>query len=112
MTSPLDSNRYNVFTTDQFEHLWRDAVDGGVIASEVGSSQLESLISFLSNDPYYFPSMETVGEPVDIRRLDFMPDANPMVEIWYSVVEDDRAVHLISVELIYPAQQTLPGFGL
>jgi hypothetical protein len=110
MTSRLDSRRYRVFTTEQFEDLWQDAVDLGVIAAEVGPHQLEQLIYFLSNDPYYFAPMETVGEPVDMRRVNFMPDANPSVEIWYSLVEDDRAVFLISVELIYPAQPSLPGF--
>lgn len=110
MTSRLDSRRYRVFTTEQFEALWQDAVDLGVIAAEVGHNQLERLISFLSYDPYYFAPMETAGEPVDMRRVDFMPDANPRVEIWYSVVEDDRAAFLMSVELISPAQQSLPGF--
>ncbi len=112
MTSRRADSRYNIFTTEQFENLWQSAVDGGAIDAGVGFSQLGSLIAYLSNDPYYFSSTDTVGEFVDIRRVDFMPDANPRVEIWYSVVEDDRAVYLISVELIYPAQQAFPGFHL
>ena len=105
-----DSSHYNVFTTEQFENLWQSAVSLGVIDAAVGQSQLDSLISFLSVDPCHFRPVDTVGEFVDMRQVDFMPDANPSVEIWYSVVEDDKAVHLVSVELIYPAQPGLPGF--
>lgn len=110
MTSRPGSNRYEVFTTEQFENLWQNAVDIGVIDAAVGQSQLDNLIMFLSVDPYQIRPVDTVGEFVDMRRVDFMPDASPTVEIWYSVVEDDRAVHLVSVELIYPAQPGLPGF--
>ena len=110
MTSLHDNSRYNVFTTEQFERLWENAVDVGVIDAAVGKIQLDGLISLLAIGPYDFRSEDTIGEFVDIRRVDFMPDANPSVEIWYSVVEDDRAVYLVSVELIYPAQQRFPGF--
>ena len=110
MTLHRERNRYNVFTTEQFEELWRRSIGSGVIDAAVGQNRLDSLISFLSVDPYRFPSFDTVGEFVDMRYVNFMPNASPAVEIWYSVVEDDKAVILISVELNYPAQSSLPGF--
>ena len=110
MMSHHESSRYNVYTTQQFEELWSHAVDLGVIDAAVDESQLDGLISFLSVDPCHFRPVDTVGEFVDVRRIGFMPSANPTVEVWYSVVEDDKAVILISVELIYPAQPGLPGF--
>lgn len=112
MTSHLDMGRYNVFTTTQFEDLWQRALSNGFIDPLVGSSQLEELISFLSADPYYFPLIDTAGEPVDLRRLNFISGGPTRVEIWYSVVEDDKAVYLVTVEVILPAQQTFPGFGV
>lgn len=55
------SPRYKVFTTEQFEGLWRRAINAGVVDEPVGASQLNGLIAFLSVDPYYYPLLEAAG---------------------------------------------------
>lgn len=102
--------RHKVFITDQFERLWRRAINAGVVDEPVGASQLDGLIELLSVDPYYFPLLEAAGEAIDLRRVDFMPGTTTRVEIWYSIVEDDRSVYLVSAEICYPPQLGLPGF--
>jgi len=70
--------------------------------------RLESLVAFLSIDARYFDLLDAPGESVDLRWLPFISTGNVRVEIWYSVVEDDLAVYLESVEIIRPPQQTPP----
>ena len=102
--------RYKVFITEQFETLWRQAIDAGVVDAAVGASQLDGLIAFLAADPYYYRLLEATGEAINLRWLDFMPGTTTRVEIWYEIVEDDRSVYLVSVEIYYPPQLGLPGF--
>lgn len=109
MTSHHNIIRYRIITTEQFEELWQRAIDAGVIDAEVGLSQLDSLSAFLAVDPYYFPLIDAAGEAIDMRSMVFMPGTT-RVEIWYSIVEDDRSVYLVSVEIYYPPQLGLPGF--
>ncbi len=104
------SPRYRVFTTEQFEELWRRAIDAGIVDALVGASQLNGLIAFLSVDPYHYPLLEAAGEAINLRWLDFMPGTTTRVEIWYEIVEDYRSVYLVSVEIYYPPQLGLPGF--
>lgn len=102
--------RYKVFITEQFERLWRQAIDAGAVDAAVGASQLDGLIAFLSADPYCYPLLEATGETIDLRWLVFMHGTTTRVEIWYSIVEDDRSVYLVSVEIYYPPQLGMPGF--
>lgn len=102
---------YGVLTTEQFDELWQRGIDAGVIDAAVGESQLNHLIRFLSVNPYYYSLLDAAGEAVAYRRLNFMPGVTTGVEIWYSIVEDDRLVYLESVEIHYPLQRGRPGFA-
>ena len=82
------------------------------IQFSVAESLLQGLAHFLSLNPYYFPLLETNGELIGLRWVDFIPGSSVRVEIWYSAVEDDLTGYLESVEVIYPPQPSLPGFGL
>lgn len=104
------SRRYTVLTTAQFDALWQRAIAAGVIDAAVGESQLHDLSGFLSVDPYYYSLLEPAGEAVDFRRVNFMPGVTSSVEIWYSIVEDDRIVYLESVEIHYVSQFGQPYF--
>ena len=103
-------SRYGVLTTAQFDELWQRGIDAGAIDAAVGESQLDGLSRFLAVDPYYYPLLDPAGEAVDLRWVDFMPGVTSSVEILYSIVEDDRRVYLVSVEIRYAAQRGLPGF--
>ena len=105
------SPRYRVFTTEQFEELWRRAVDAGVVDEPVGASQLNGLIAFLSVDPYYYPLLEAAGEAINLRWLDFMPGTTTRVlKSGTKSLRMNRSVYLVSVEIYYPPQLGLPGF--
>ena len=100
--------RYRVFTTTQFDELWEAAIEINAIepasgqakldgrweaAIEInaiepasGQAKLDGLILLLSRDPYCFPAFEAPGEAIDLRWVNFQPDSNPRVEIWYDVV--------------------------
>ena len=86
------------------------AIRASVIDSETGEAELLALAEFLSIDPRYFEPFDAPGESVDLRWANFVNTDNVRVEIWYSVVEDDLCVYLESVEIIYRAQQSFPGF--
>lgn len=43
-----------------------------------------------------------------LRWVSLIQASSVRVEIWYSVVEDDLAVYLESVEIVRPPQQTPP----
>jgi hypothetical protein len=103
--------RYQVFTTTQFDELWKAAIEINAIEPASGQTKLEGLILLLSRDPHCFPAFEAPGEVIDLRWVNFQPDSNPRVEIWYEVVEDDLQVYLTAVELIQPNQPSLPGFA-
>ncbi len=103
--------QYRVVETVQFRELWQSALEVGVI-DFVAEHLLEGFAEFLSLEPHYFPLFETVGEPFGLRWALFIESPKVSVEIWYSVVEDDLTVYLESVEVIYPPQQTLPGFDV
>ena len=92
--------QYRVVETLQFRRLWQSAVNAGIIDS-VAASLLQGLSRLLASDPYYFPPFETGGEPIGLRWINFIGGSSVRVEIWYSVVEDDRCVYLESVEIIY-----------
>lgn len=102
--------RYSVFSTDQFDEGWQRAVNEGAFDPEAGESKLEELANFLSVDPKYFEMFDAPGESVDLRWIHFISTDVLRVEIWYSVVEDDLAVYLESLEVIPRSQQSLPGF--
>ncbi|MYC33381.1 MAG: hypothetical protein F4X64_09420 [Chloroflexi bacterium] len=100
--------RYYVRSTEQFDESWAAAVRSGLIDSEVDGVRLESLAAFLAVDPRHFELFIAPGERVDMRWAPFALTGNVRVEIWYSIVEDDLAVYLESVETIRPPQQTPP----
>lgn len=102
---------YGVRTTAQFDELWQRGIDAGAIDAAVDESRLDDLRRFLSVDPYYYSLLDAAGEAVAFRRLDFIRGVTTWVEIWYSIVEDDRLVYLESVEIYYPQQRGRPGFA-
>ena len=91
--------------------LWQSGLRLGVIDS-VADRMLQGLAAFLSLEPSYFPLVETSGEPIGLRWVNFIDGPRVRVEIWYSVVEDDLTIYLESVEIIHRPQQSLPGFDI
>ena len=104
--------RYRVFRTEQFDELWCQSISDGSVDAEVGEVSLERLSQFLSVDPRYFPEFDAADEQIDLRWAPFLRTEAYRVEVWYSVVEDDLAVYLESVEVIPSSQQSLPGFDI
>ena len=104
--------RYNIVSTDQFDETWRRAICAGVVDPEAGEAKLRALAEFLAIDPRYFDLFDAPGEIVDLRWVNFLLTDMVRVQIWYSVVEDDRRVYLESVEIIRRSQQSFPGFDV
>ena len=91
---------YNIRRTEQFDRLWQDAIAAGVLDKQVDETRWLGFQRLISNDPYRFPLFEAGSERVDLRWADFITGVNLAVQIWYSIVEDDRTVYLESVEVI------------
>ena len=90
----------------QFQRDWRRAVAEGFIEPERQAGLLELITEILTNDPYRYPLFPVDDQPVDMRWFDLYGSRrNPRVEIWYSVLEDDRLVHLVAVVVIYAQPQ-------
>lgn len=100
------SGPYSVIATPQFRLDWNRAVAGGLINRELAAGLLELVRELLAANPYRHPLFPSAGEPVDMRWFDLYGGRrNPRVEIWYSIVEDDRLVHLVAVAAIHSGQQ-------
>lgn len=105
---------YSVITTPQFLNDWRQAVVGGFIIPEREAGLLELVLEMLAQNPYRHRSFPPADEPVDMRWFDLYGGRqDPKVEVWYSILEDDRMVHLVAVAVIHSQPRlTLPGFDL
>ena len=106
------AGHYSVVAIPQFRNDWRQAVDDGFIAQEREASLLALLREMLAENPYRHQSFHFDDEPVDMRWFDLYGGRrDPRVEVWYSILEDDRIVHLVAVVVIHSQSRlNLPGF--
>ena len=91
MTSPGDSRRYRVIYTAPFEADWQRAQERGDLDSIRDAQGLLALRRRLEENPYFIPALR--GLPADLRVF----PVNPNVDLWYSIVEDDRIVYMETV---------------
>ena len=111
LISSSGSNPYSLIETPQFRNDWTRAVANGVIDRQIAAGLLAIVPEMLATAPYRHPLFDAPGQPVDLRWLDLFPGSqNPRVEIWYSIVEDDRLVYLVAVEVIYSNPAGFPDF--
>ena len=94
MTSPNDTNPYNVRETEQFDAEWRSAVRLGYINPMVDPATLLHIRRWLTQTPYAIDQRSTA--PANRRWVAL----NPRVWLWYSIIEDDRTVWLESVRIV------------
>ena len=94
MTLPNDANPYDVRETEQFDVEWRHAVRLGYIDPMVDPAALMQIRQRLAQDPHYIQQSPNV--PANVRQAAL----NPRVQLWYSIIEDDRTVWLESVRII------------
>ena len=94
MTSPNDANPYDVRETEQFDVEWRHAVRLGYINPMVDPAALIQIRQLLAQDPYYI--WQSPNAPANRRRAGL----NPRVQLWYTIIEDDRMVWLESVRIV------------
>ena len=87
---------YRIVTTLQFDRLWQNAIDVGVLHPEVDEIHLQRLVGFLSLDPRSFLFDPGAG-PANWGRA-ILVGGPTTVEVLYELVEDDRAVYLQSLE--------------
>ena len=95
MTSPNDANQYQVRETEQFDAEWRRAVRLGYINPMADPAILAQIRERLAQNPYSILRLRN-DTPLNVRRVEL----NLGVELWYSIIEDDRTVWLESVRII------------
>ncbi len=101
MTSPNDANLFDVRETDQFAADWQRGEELGYINPMTDSADLLYFKQRLARRPY--SGRRLPDTPVDLYSLPFPRLVGPpIIELWYSVVEDDRAVYLESVLRVAP----------
>ena len=101
MTSANDSDSYHVVQSSAFRADWSAGVAAGWLNPMVHPAQLEFFAhTALSNIPDMGEQLP--GVPVNMRFLRFprSPYSANMIEIAYSVIEDDRTVVLERIRLI------------
>lgn len=91
MTSPSDSRRYRVIYTAPFADEWQRAQERGYLHSIRDAQGLLTLRRQLEENPYFIPALR--GLPADLRVF----RVSPGVDLWYSIVEDDRIVYMETV---------------
>ncbi len=94
MTSPNDANPYSIRETEQFDAQWRRAVRLGYVNPMVDPATLIQFREWLAQDPYITPRRPNA--PANLRQIAL----NPRVQLWYSIIEDDRTVWLESVRIV------------
>ena len=94
MTSPNDANRYDIRETDQFDAEWRRAVRFGHINPMTDPAILMRIKEWLARNPYRTRAIS--GAHANARRAML----NPRVQLWYTIVEDDRVVWMESVRIV------------
>ncbi len=102
MTLPNDANRYDVRETEQFDVEWRHAVRLGYINPMVDPAALMQIRQRLERSPYSIQQSPNV--PANTRRAGL----NSQVQLWYSIIEDDRTVWLESVRIVGETEPTPP----
>ena len=95
MTTPNRPHPYRVLETEQFDAQWQRAMRLGYINPMADPAILMHIRELLAHRPYTMrrPPHDV---PANRRRIQL----NPRVWLWYSVIEDDRTVHMESVRII------------
>ncbi len=92
MTTPDSPYRYNVRETAQFTAEWRRATLLGYLNPTDDLALLDQVKEWLREDPYMIGQLP--GDvPVNRRRIRLSPG----VQLWYSIIEDDRVALLENV---------------
>lgn len=97
MATPDSSHRYNVRETAQFTAEWRRATLLGYLNPTTDPELLEQVKEWLRENPYMIRQLPG-GVPANRRRIRLSSG----VELWYSIIEDDRVVLLENVLRIDP----------
>lgn len=82
---------YRVIYTAPFEDAWQKAQERGYLDSIRDAQGLLALRRRLEENPYFVPAQR--GLPSDLRVF----PVNRNVDLWYSIVEDDRIVYMEAV---------------
>ena len=92
--SPDGEGRYNVIYTEPFQDEWQTALEQGYLGQIDATRALLALRRRLEQTPYLTGPKS--GMPANRRVFPISRD----VEVWYTVVEDDRLVYMEAVVII------------
>ncbi len=96
MASPNDSSQYDVRETEQFAADWRRGVELGYINPMTDAADLLFFKRRLAQRPDSGRLLPNT--PINLRAIPFPRLVGPpIIEMWYSIVEDDRAVYLEAI---------------
>lgn len=89
-----EGRRYNVIYTEPFQDEWQTAFEQGYLGQIDATRALLALRRRLEQNPYL--TRPKSGLPANLRVFPINHD----VEVWYTVVEDDRLVYMEAVVVI------------
>ena len=95
MTTPTDRIRTAFGRRSSLDAQWQRAVRLGYINPMADPAILMHIRELLARSPYTM-RQPPHDVPANRRRIQL----NPRVWLWYSVIEDDRTVHLESVRIV------------
>ena len=99
MTLPNDQSLYDVRETERFRTDWEHGVAVGYINPVTDASDLLFYKRRLAERADL--GKQLPDTPINLRSIAFPRIVGPpVIELWYSIVEDDRAVYLESIGLI------------
>ena len=85
-----------------FGESWSRAIVAGHINPMTESPTLLHIKGLLARNPHL--GGQDVNSPANYRRIRLIPNVN----IWYSIVEDDRVIYLEVVSIPDPGRQSPP----
>ena len=101
MTSPAAASPYEVRETLGFQADWRLGMELGYINPMTDPADLLFFKQLLAERPY--AGRQFPGSPHNVRSFVFPRlSGPPILQLWYSIVEDDRIVYLEALRHINP----------
>ena len=102
MSLPAQNEPYRIIWSPTFYAEWDAGVAAGRINPMVHPSQSEYFThSVLPGTPLLGQQVSDAAVNVKKFRFPHSPRGQELIEVTYSVIEDDRTIHLESIRLVY-----------
>ena len=101
MSLPAQNEPYRIIRSDAFNSDWDAGVAAGWLNPMVHPAQVEYFTrSVLPGTPFF--GQQVLDAAVNVKKFWFphSPSSRDVIEVTYSVIEDDRTITLESIRLI------------